>query len=197
MGADKALVAFRGQPLVAHALGIVRGAGLDAAIAGARSDLASFAPVVADVAPGAGPLAGICAAMTQTAARWSVFVPVDMPLLPPSLLRFLLDRERTSGSAITTISVAGFAETFPAVLDRAALPWLQSELDVSRGGCFAAFKAAATGLGQRLDIVAVEELDANGAVGHPKGLPATGWLLNINSTEDLDRAEALWDRFFA
>lgn len=197
MGADKALVEFRGQLLVAHALGILRDAGLDASIAGARSDLGTFAPVVADIAPDAGPLGGICAAMSATAARWSVFLPVDQPLLPPPLVRFLVARARQTQNAITITSVTGFAETFPVVLERAALPWLQSELHAGRGGCFSAFRAAAAGLGQQVDVVPVKGLAESGAVAHPSGLPLASWFLNINSAGDLERAETLWSEFIA
>jgi molybdenum cofactor guanylyltransferase len=191
MGVDKALVEFRGQPLVVHALEILRSAGLDASIAGARSALATFAPVVADVAPGAGPLGGICTAMAATEARWSVFVPVDLPLLPPSLLLYLLDRARNTGNAITITSVTGFFQTFPVVLESSALPWLQAELDSGRGGCFAAFQTAASGLRQQVDVVDIEALVESGTVCHPAGLPVTNWFLNVNSVEELRRAGAL------
>jgi molybdopterin-guanine dinucleotide biosynthesis protein A len=98
---------------------------------------------------------------------------------------------------ITITSVAGFAETFPVVLDRSALPWLQSELDAGRGGCFAAFRTAAAGLGQQVDAVAVEALAESGAVVHPSGLAMADWFLNVNSADDLHRAEALRSGFIA
>jgi hypothetical protein len=60
MGQDKALLLFAGRPLVAHALSILRQAGLPASIAGARpsarTSLEAFAPVVEDPEPGLGPL---------------------------------------------------------------------------------------------------------------------------------------------
>ncbi len=43
MGRDKALVELAGKPLVAWALDALRGAGLAARIAGARTDLSAFA----------------------------------------------------------------------------------------------------------------------------------------------------------
>jgi molybdopterin-guanine dinucleotide biosynthesis protein A len=190
MGRDKALVEFRGQPLVVHALEILRGAGLVASIAGARSNLGAFAPVVEDSQTGLGPLSGICSALASTAARWAVFVPVDAPLLPASLVRYLLDHAQITGGAVTLASVAGFAQTFPAVLDRAVLPLLQSELAAGRGGCFAAFKCAAAGRDQPVSVVATELLVQAGQVAHPDGLPAASWFFNVNSAGDLCRAEA-------
>jgi molybdopterin-guanine dinucleotide biosynthesis protein A len=191
MGADKALVQFRGRPLVAHALGILREAGLAASIAGARPDLSAFAPVVEDAVSGLGPLGGICAAMAFSAARWTVFVPVDLPLLPASLVRYLLTRARITGGAITISSVTGFSETFPVVLERSALPILQSELDAGRGGCFSAFQVAAAALGQPIGVVAAEVLAQVGQVADPDGLPAAYWFFNINSAGALRRAESL------
>ena len=197
MGKDKATLEFRGGPLVAHALGILSGAGLGASIAGSRAPLESYAPVVADTEPGQGPLGGICAALASTEARWAVVLPVDLPLLPSSLVRFLLDRARVTGGAITLTSVTGFVQTFPAVLDRAILPGLQSELKAGRRGCFSAYQAAAAGLGQALDVVAAELLAQGGQVVHPYGLPAASWFLNINSADDLRRAEAHLPGFIA
>jgi len=191
MGTDKALVAFHGQPLVVHALGILREAGLSASIAGSRSALSAYAPVVEDAESGLGPLGGICAAMASTAARWTVFVPVDLPLLPASLVRYLVNNARLTGRAITIASVDGFSETFPAVLERAVLPGLQSELDAGRGGCFSAFQAAAAVRGEAVNVLAAELLAKAGEVVHPGGLPVEIWFSNINSVEDLRRAEAL------
>jgi molybdenum cofactor guanylyltransferase len=189
MGTDKALVEFRGKPLVAHALGILRGAGLDAvSIAGARAPLQAFASVVPDAQPDLGPLAGICAALESTPARWAVFLPVDQPLMPPSLVRFLLNRAYVTNSPVALTSVTAFVQTFPAVLDRAVLPALQFELHAGRLGCFAAFQSAAASLGQTATIVEVESLDQAGQVQHPEGLLPDRWFLNINSPDDLGRA---------
>jgi molybdenum cofactor guanylyltransferase len=192
MGTDKALAEFRGQPLVVHALGILREAGLTASIAGARSDLRAYAPVVDDLDSGQGPLGGVCAAMAVTSVRWVIFLPVDLPLLPAELIAFLLRHAYITGMPLTVTSVAGFVQTFPVVLDRAVLPLLRSELDAGRRGCFAAFQAAAANLGQPLSVVAAELLVQAGQVEHPDGLPAARWFFNVNSATDLRRAQAHW-----
>jgi molybdopterin-guanine dinucleotide biosynthesis protein A len=191
MGRDKALVEFAGKPLVEHAVSIVQQAGLAASIAGAHSDLARFAPVVSDLEPGLGPLAGICTALASTMARYGVFLPVDLPLLPSSLLVYLLLHARITGNAVTVASVAGFDQTFPVIVDRAVLPALESALASGNGGCFEAFRSAAAGLGQAISSVAVELLAQAGQVTHPRGLAAAHWFLNVNAAEDLERAEML------
>lgn len=195
MGTDKALVEFRGQPLVAHALEILRGAGLSAAIAGAQPAsqpvLRTFAPLVPDLEPDLGPLAGICAALASTNASWAIFVPVDLPLLPASLVVFLLQQTLTTGASITLCSVDGFVESFPVVLRRQLLPLLKSELQAGRGGCFAAFKAAAAKVGESISVLPVDLMVQSGQLADPRRLPASSWFMNLNSAEDLQRAESV------
>ena len=190
MGTDKPLVEFAGQPLIVHALSILRTAGLGAAIAGARSELGVYAPVVADRKPGQGPLAGICAALASSTAQWAVFVSVDLPLLPASLVDYLVAHARVTGSVVTVASVNGFPQTFPVVIHRDAQPVLESELEAGRGGCYSAYAAAASRQAQPIAILPVEILAQSGHVSHPDDLPPTRWFLNLNSPRDLARAAA-------
>jgi molybdopterin-guanine dinucleotide biosynthesis protein A len=189
MGSDKALIELKGRPLIVQALNILRSAGLTATIAGARSDLSKYAPLVDDA--GLGPLSGICAALASTSAEFAVFLPVDMPFLPPSLIQVLLQRARLTQSAITVPSVNGFAQTFPSVVRGAALPALQSELDAGNDGCFSAFRAAAAHLDQSFTILSVENLVQTGHLEHPSSLPPAFWFQNVNTPVDLDRARSL------
>jgi molybdopterin-guanine dinucleotide biosynthesis protein A len=195
MGRDKALLPFAGRPLIAHALSILRQAGLPASIAGANPQangaLATFAPIVEDPQPGFGPLAGICAALAAVTARYVVLLPVDLPLLPSSLIVYMLHHAEITGLAVTVPAVNGFSQTFPVVFDRSVLPALQSDLDSGQGGCFSAFQAAAHSLGQPIASVAVELLVQSGQITHPLGLAAAHWFLNMNTPQDLHRAEAL------
>jgi molybdopterin-guanine dinucleotide biosynthesis protein A len=201
MGSDKALVVFAGRPLIAHAIETLSDAGLTVAIAGARpeleSTLAAHAPVVRDPQPGLGPLAGICAALEVASSRSVVFLPVDLPLLPASLIVHLLYHARITGSAVTVPTVNGFAQTFPVALDRSLLPALKAELNSGNRGCFSAFEVAAKSAGQSLARVAVELLAQSGQVAHPFGLHPSCLFLNVNAPPDLQRAEALWPRAIA
>ena len=190
MGADKALVQFAAQPLISHALRVLRDAGLDTAIAGAASNLSAYAPVIADASPGLGPLSGICAAMSSTAAEWTVFVSVDLPLLPASLVRHLVFHAQVTGSPVTIPSVNGFPQTFPAVIHRDSGPTLKRELQAGRLGCYAAYLASASALGRAISVLPVELLVQPGQVLDQDGLPPARWFSNINSPRDLDRVAA-------
>lgn len=189
MGSDKALVELCGEPLIRRALAVLRGAGLEAAIVGAQPDLSEYGRVVADA--GGGPLDGVCSALESTTADFAVFLSVDMPLLPSALVAFLLDRARRTGAGIILVSVSGFAQTFPAVIHRSSLPALQCELHAGNGGCFSAFRAATGRLRRSLQILPVEDLVQAGHVADPRGLPAAFWFLNVNTPDDLARAQLL------
>ena len=191
MGQDKALLGFGGQPLIARALGLLREAGLTAAISGERPDLAEFAPVVADRVAGLGPLGGVCAALESMPGDWGVFLTVDVPLLPASLLRAMVERAQVTSAAVTLVQVGGEAETFPAVVSRAALPALRKQLEAGRLKCFSAFRTAAESLGEKVDIVAAEFLVQAGQVRHPAALAPVHWFLNVNTPEEFSRAESL------
>lgn len=189
MGRDKALVPFAGRPLVEHALGILQDAGLAASLAGGQPALAACAPLIPDTEPALGPLSGICTALATTSARLAVFLPVDLPLLPFALLKYMLHHSELTGSPITLCSLNGFAQTFPAVLDRSIAHHLQEQLNFGRRGCFSAFQAVAAALGHPATVLPVEYLVQAGQVAHPRKLPACRWFLNLNSEDDLARAQ--------
>jgi molybdopterin-guanine dinucleotide biosynthesis protein A len=201
MGTDKALVEFRGQPLIAHAVRILRDAGLPVSIAGCRpeslSQLEEYAPAVNDLDAGRGPLSGICTAAEVTPATWLVFISVDQPLLPAELVVALLAHAQITGAPVTLSSIAGFAQTFPAVVNRAVLPALRAELAAGRRGCYSAFRAAAAALGNLQNVLPAELLAQSRQVRHPDGLPPARWFFNINSPEDLRRANAFRAGFVA
>ncbi len=197
MGRDKALVLLAGRPLIAHALDTLRDAGLEPSIAGARSSLARFAPVVEDAKPECGPLGGICAALASAQSQWAIFLPIDLPLLPASLIACLLLHARITGSVVTVPSICGFAQTFPVVLHRAVLPVLEAELAALHFGCFSAFAEAAAALGEPACVVPVEPLAQCGQAAHPAGLTACRWFLNVNAPRELAFAESLARRRIA
>lgn len=191
MGRDKALLEFAGQPLIARAVGILREAGLKTSIAGVRADLAIHAPIVEDRLRGQGPLAGVCAALEAMEGRWGVFLSVDVPLLPAALMAYLLRHAQVTGSAVTIASLSGAKQTFPAVLDRAVLPYLSAELDAGQRKCIVAFEGAAAALGQPVAAVPVELLVQTGELVHPEALPPVQWFLNVNDPEEFRIAESL------
>jgi len=193
MERDKALVQLSGQSLIQVSLGIIRDARLDARIAGSRSDLSEFAPVIPDRLEdsGLGPLAGICSALSMCKRRFGVFLPVDLPLIPASLIEYLVHHAIVTGAAVTMVSVAGFVETFPVVVDRAASGLLRDRLDSGDRNCLRTLREAASALPGGFSVLQVELLVQPRQVSHARGLHASEWFLNVNSPADLTQLNEL------
>ncbi|MEA9565843.1 MULTISPECIES: molybdenum cofactor guanylyltransferase [Xanthomonas] len=88
MGQDKAMLLWRGRPLVAQMQALLRDAGAqDVLISGQRPDYDG----IADTHPDLGPLGGLVSVIDQVADLTTlVVVPVDMPLLSTQLIARLL-----------------------------------------------------------------------------------------------------------
>ena len=133
MGRDKALLPYRGRPLVAHVAGTVEealGAASPVAILGDPQNYRGLGyAIYADLFPDCGPLGGVVTALDRSATDWNLIVACDMPKVSPASLRALLDRAAQS----TALSVAaqgptGEPEPLCAVYHRRCLPVLSRAL---------------------------------------------------------------------
>lgn len=106
MGTDKAFVMLGGRILLARALDVCRAVTSDVRIAGNEKKFAPYAPVVEDLFPGCGPLAGIHAALRASSTDLNVVLAVDVPFVTPALLHFLVAQARDS-TAMVTVPRAG------------------------------------------------------------------------------------------
>lgn len=100
MGRDKALLEWRGKPVMAHLREQLLRAGC------ARALISRNAPgYITDVFPGAGPLAGIHAVARAVPAPGYLVMPVDMPLLSESTLQGLRRLGECRGTGHTTDAI--------------------------------------------------------------------------------------------
>jgi molybdopterin-guanine dinucleotide biosynthesis protein A len=111
MGTDKAFLNFRGQALLHRALVVMGEACEKVTIVGdpvkfAEYESTKYGPVLADIFPGCGPLAGIHSALSQSAAELNLMLAVDMPLVSRELLHFLWAVSETN-SAVATVPRVG------------------------------------------------------------------------------------------
>jgi molybdopterin-guanine dinucleotide biosynthesis protein A len=187
MGSDKALVRFGGVPLVQVALNIFAEAGISARIAGSRSALGAFAEEVPDAFPESGPMSGIHAGLCASRAEWNLFLPIDLPLMPSSLLACMMRRAMLTGAPVTAARLNGRMEPFPAVLHRDVLPHISRRLKEGQSACHKAWQTIPQDLGRPLDAVSVEGLTQCGHCRHPLGLPPVLWFQSANSPEELAR----------
>ncbi len=188
-GSDKSLALLDQRPLIALMLDLFASVGLTARIAGARGDaLAGFAPIIPDEHPASGPLSGIHAGLRASSAEWSVFLPVDMPLIPSALLFCLQRRARLTRAVVTCQRVSGRLQPFPVVLHCSALPAVTAALAQS-SGCSRLWQSFAPG---QLDAPCLESLLQSAQLPADPITPSL-WLHSANTQADL----ALMRYFFA
>jgi molybdopterin-guanine dinucleotide biosynthesis protein A len=128
MGTDKALLKFGDRTLVEHALMLLASLDLSPRIVGSREDLARYAPVVADLRPGCGPLSGIEAGLLASKTEYALFIPVDLPLLPAVLLRQMMDRVLLTEAKVTVPRFLGHEQPLCAIFHRDLLPAISDAL---------------------------------------------------------------------
>jgi len=199
MGADKALLKFRGRSMVEIAVEKLRGFCAEVSIAGNREDLGRFAPVVREERVDCGPAAGIEAALKAAQQEWAMFVPVDVPLVPGELLL------RWAGSVIAAnedaeavevmgpllgawLRVLGQSQPAFCLLRHEALATVSGELENGKRKLVEIFAAIRYELG----VASVIEVDAATIDGvlKPTASQVERWFTNVNTPQELVEAEA-------
>jgi molybdopterin-guanine dinucleotide biosynthesis protein A len=187
MGRDKALLQVGGRSLVERALDKLRSIGVAAPrIAGARTDLSSHAPVVSDLHPGCGPLSGIEAALSSTSQPLNLFLPVDMPLLPPQFLSWMLLRAEITGALATVPRINGQPQPLCAVYHRDLLRPITASLIAGNYKVMSVVSVAGQSQSQTVDLFDTERLASTDPelLGF-SALPLYHWFLNCNLPEDV------------
>jgi molybdopterin-guanine dinucleotide biosynthesis protein A len=103
MGADKAFAMLNGRTLLERALDLARAVTVDVAIVGAASKFNQYAPVVEDVFPNCGPLAGIHAALQSSTTDLNLILAVDVPFITTELLGYLLSQATSDNKAMAVV----------------------------------------------------------------------------------------------
>ncbi len=107
MGRDKAFLAWHGRTLLDRALELARELTPAVTIVGQKEKFSALSPVIEDLYPGCGPLAGIHAALTSTTCGLNLVLAVDTPLLTSDFLRYLVQQADASGATVTAPRVRG------------------------------------------------------------------------------------------
>ncbi len=190
MGQDKALLSPAGRALLDLALDKLRALPLAGAprIAAARSDLSAHAAVIADRRPGCGPLSGIEAALAGSARPLNVFLPVDIPLLPPQFLLWMLRRAAITGALVTVPRFNGRPQPLCAVYHRDLLEQLTASVLTGEHKVIRAVTRAARAHSpaHNIDIFDVELVASTHAqLTAFSPLPLYRWFHNCNTPEDM------------
>ena len=128
MGMDKAALAIDGVTMIDRAIGLVRSAGIEAAIVGGKASYGAGIRVVGDDWPGAGPLGGIATALRDSRSEWSLVIACDMPYLTTEWLEFLISRADSEFDAVAPMNERG-PEPLCALYHRSAEPKIRGAME--------------------------------------------------------------------
>ena len=132
--ADKALQDWDGLPLLAHVVERLRQQFPRVCVVGRNERgyaRAVDVPLLVDLYPNCGPLAGVHAGLCHTQSTWNLFVACDMPRVQPPVLSLLLANVRSNVDAVVP-QVDGWCWPTLALYRRTALPVLERALDGGR-----------------------------------------------------------------
>lgn len=170
MGRDKVFLEFQGETLLARALATLRAIASSVVLVGPRDKLAGYGPVVEDVFPNAGPLGGIHAALRSSTTELNLLLAVDLPLVSPGLLRYLVRRAEATEALVTVPRTFDGWQPLCAVYRRAFADCAEQALAQSRNKVDALFRH------EILQVITEQELSA-------AGFSASAFK-NVNTPED-------------
>jgi molybdopterin-guanine dinucleotide biosynthesis protein A len=193
MGADKAGLSFKGTPLVKLGLDKLSFFCAETAIAGNRTGLAGFGTVVTETRVDVGPGAGIEAGLKYSSRNWSLFVPVDVPLLPFELVRnWAADVLANESKGVMASYLVANKVRQPAIcmLHKSCLISITRALN--RGERRVKFLLNGIDMDFAAGSLAVKDAAAYAPYANPRPEDIDRWFLNANTPEQLAEAEKLF-----
>jgi molybdopterin-guanine dinucleotide biosynthesis protein A len=175
MGQDKAFMQFGQRTLLEHALELARAATGDAWIVGSAERFASFGPLVEDIYPGRGPLAGIQAALAGSRTELNLILAVDMPFLQLDFLHYLIARAGASPAQVVVPRADGGFQPLCAVYRKDLAEVARRSLEAGKNKIDPLFTEVQT------LIIEPPELERNGF--------AEDMFRNLNTEQDWQEAK--------
>ena len=179
-GTPKALLPFGGRPLIQHIVETLGSVLSDCLVVTNTPELYAFlgCPLVGDVFPDGGSLGGIYSGLAAVPGDAALCVACDMPFLSPGLLAYLVGRSDEADVVIP--DAGGELQPLHAVYGKACLPAMERRLRAGR--------LKVTGFFEDVRVLTVPA-EVIAAYADPARA-----FMNLNTPEDLARAQALWPR---
>lgn len=154
MGADKAFLQWRGEIFLDRALKLLRTVAEDVRIVGDGKKFAGFGcEVVEDVYRERGPLGGIHAALTSSGSELNLMLAVDLPLMKPEFLAYLIAEARKTDATVTVPNTAGGLQPLCAVYRREFAPIAEESLKAGKNKIDPLFAKVKTRVVEEQEIV--------------------------------------------
>ena len=209
MGTDKGGIEWGGETLLMHAVKRMRASFPNVFVLGAAGAdrFASHFPTLIDEFPDSGPLAGIHSALRHSNTDWNVFLALDMPLVPATLLQFISANcgpsylavlpevaaceEESKSASKAAHKAEAVLQPLCAAYHRGILPLVERALSNRELSIQSLLQQATQGMmGTRADAIRIipqQELTLAGF--------SSQMLINVNTPADLERAKALAEGF--
>ena len=203
MGRDKSRLPWGGHTFLTHAIRRMQQVCERVFVVGENMEAAM--PVLNDAFPGCGPLAGLHSALLHTATEWNLVLAVDMPLVPPALLKFLAAQcDQRSLAVVPQVAAVGelgeargamgYPHKLPPILQplcasyhRQLLPIVERALSNRELSIQRLLEQAGQGMmGEEYSAIRIIDERELAAAGFVPDM-----LMNVNTPADLDRARAL------
>jgi molybdopterin-guanine dinucleotide biosynthesis protein A len=128
MGTDKAMLEFKGKPLIQHAVDMLRLVCKEVVISAPPGRyLFTGCDIWPDIVPLQAPMAGIYSCLYRSSNAWNIVLSCDMPLIAPGLLLTLLSHRNDADILIP--SHDSDLEPLCAVYNRSLVPALKNSID--------------------------------------------------------------------
>jgi molybdopterin-guanine dinucleotide biosynthesis protein A len=177
MGLDKAFLRLGQSTLLTRALELARAIDGNPWIVGSATKFAGFGPVVEDVFPDCGPLAGIHAALSAASTDLNMMLAVDLPFLQPSFLNYLVCQGRETLATVVLPRSGGRLQPLCAVYRRRFAEVAERSLRAGKNKIDSLFAEAQT------RVIEQEELRQNGF--------GEELFRNVNTQQDWEAARTL------
>lgn len=174
-GRNKAFEDVDGRPMVLHIAERIRSVVDSVALVGPAGALGDLGlPVIEDSVEGFGPVAGILAAVEDSAAPWILVVACDLPNIRPQFLEMLFRRAESSNvDAVIPLAADGREQPLCAVYNKSMVEPLRRAVDSGTAKVTAAIGGANVAHLLPPEYAALD--------------PSGEMLLNVNRPDDLLR----------
>jgi len=180
MGTDKGLVPFLGSPMVLYAINLLKPVCDDIIISANHNGYKRFGyPVQPDIISHCGPLGGIFSGLTVSSTLHNIILSCDMPLLTQGMIRLLL-KYRSENTVTIPVHGAHQIEPLCGCYPNKFLDKIR-ELIENRQWALSDFLS-------HIPVHYIQTTD------HPS-IFFPGLFLNVNSPDDLSKAEALFRQY--
>ena len=179
IGKDKGLILFQEVPLVKYILHQVQGLADEVILISnqpRRYRDVGFV-VYRDVYPGRGALGGLYSAIYHAREETCLVLACDMPFVNRSLIKYMIDLAPGFDAVVPKLDIGDYFEPFRAVYRKSCLGPIEAALDRGKQRVISFFDDVNVRIVKRVEI---ERFD-----------PESRSFININTAEDLERAELL------